>query len=148
MGVCVSYRPRLRIVPAVGWGRSKLSLFHSPRWSELLFVHSDVELGSHLHSLSCIYCSPPVCLNVMNILLLPCHLVAPPFAPYLCISYFHLQSRYVFSACIWCWAVHVTYFADIYSITLSAFRVSSIFLVYPPLTINVAVTVDDEIFLV
>lgn len=43
-----SYRPRLGVVPAVRRRGSKLCPFCSARRGELLFVHSDVELGSHL----------------------------------------------------------------------------------------------------
>lgn len=80
---CAAYRTGLWVVPAVGRGGSKLLSFGSARRGKLLFVHSDVELGSHRR----FNCFPPVRLKVMNILLLPCHLVAPPFPSYLSISF-------------------------------------------------------------
>lgn len=51
------------------------------------------------------HCSPPVRLKVMNILLLPCHLLAPPFPSYMCVCLTSTsvctKANYVFV--LFCW---------------------------------------------
>lgn len=47
---CAAYRPRLRVVPAVGRSGSEFFSLHSAWRGKLLLVHSNVELRSHVLS--------------------------------------------------------------------------------------------------